>query len=43
MGLQTYLKRSIDNSIWFFLLVLSIRAVSSSRRDIDEISPGLLK
>lgn len=26
-----------------FLLVLSIRAVSSSRRDIDEISPGLLK
>lgn len=25
-----------------FLLVLSIRAVSSSRRDIDEISPGLL-
>lgn len=27
----------------FFLLVLSIRVVSSSRRDIAEISPGLLK
>lgn len=33
--------RQLD--LGFFLLVLSIRAVSSSRRDIDEISPGLLK